>query len=424
MKKYLVWSGFNPLYKYNPLDHITKNINGGNTGNMMFAYGVMNVLNSENSTCDPTYYFDRLKDADFINDNYDALIFPLADAFRDSFMNQLSAFTSLMKKIKIPCIVIGAGLRAPFEPDLNEKRIFDDTVKEFVKAILDHSECLGLRGDISCRYLSKLGFHEEKDFIAIGCPSLYTYGNSIIYKSLRFDETIKLAVNFNSLSPEHIQNFIINNLINYENSYLIQQRLVEMLDIYLNYNNKYIVWGAMEKIKERLMQEDKLKYFMNIPEWLCFMRSIDLFVGTRFHGTVAAILAGVPHCILPFDSRMRELTEYHSITHLFPNEIKEGSTIRDYIDVLDWDSFRKNHEKNLVRYIDFLKRNNLSSIFDNCLPSEILFMSSPMEREIMRINSIHSFASESFSERVSRLCWFFFYRICRKVKSIFRRIFS
>ncbi|WP_047596347.1 polysaccharide pyruvyl transferase family protein, partial [Salmonella enterica] len=81
--------------------------------------------------------------------------------------------TQLIRKLKIPVIVTGVGLRANYEPQLDEGFSFDEDVTNFVKAVLEKSAQIGVRGQITADYLKKLGFNAELDFRVIGCPSLY-----------------------------------------------------------------------------------------------------------------------------------------------------------------------------------------------------------------------------------------------------------
>ena len=180
MKRFLVRAGFCPEKKYCPRDYITKNFVGGNTGNLFFAYGVMNVLKTADIEIEQTYKYRWTKEeAAFINEHYSAFILPLADGFRPDFIEYLDGFTELINTLSIPVYVIGVGLRAPYEPDFRNSFVFDEAVKQFVKAVLNHSSVVGLRGNITGHYLKKLGFREETDFTPIGCPSLYTYGDGI-----------------------------------------------------------------------------------------------------------------------------------------------------------------------------------------------------------------------------------------------------
>jgi hypothetical protein len=51
------------------------------------------------------------------------------------------------------------------------------------------------------------------------------------------------------------------------------------------------------------------RFFLGVPDWMEAMRSRDLVLGTRLHGTMAALAAGVPGAIIAHDSRTDELAE-------------------------------------------------------------------------------------------------------------------
>lgn len=437
-KRILVRAGFNPQVNYTPNDFLTRNLVGDNVGNLMFAYGVMNVLWTEDTQVDQVYdksFSD--KEAQHINEYYDCLVLPMADAFRADFVWQLKAWTRLIKLLSIPVVVIGIGLRTTYEPELDRDFVFDDVVKDFVKAVLDHSSMLGLRGEITGKYLGKLGFIEDRDYVPIGCPSLYTYGEDVVMKRILPKEDLfkgKCIFNLNTWAISHyedvvstINSFIIEEIRKFPDHYLIQQKIHEFKDMYLGkfqrgLKQTYIQDTNNEDELKLLHIENRVKVFLNVPSWIRFCRDADFFIGNRFHGSVAAILAGCPHVFLPFDGRTRELAEYHSITHLTPAEIKGNKSILDYFDTLDFHSFEKRHKNNFENYLEFLAKNGLGSyhIFNKQKNYEM--GTSPMERtmtfdeeplvcidslptidKVRRISSVYSFKIK--------------YKITRKIKS-------
>ena len=116
MKKYLFRAGFDPTHIYNTSDIIEGDRFGGNTGNMVYAVGTMNVLTKDDTIVDSTYYWPEWSNEEWtaekieqINSEYNAFIIPMADAFRPDFVTNLDAYTKLLKQLKIPCIVIGIG---------------------------------------------------------------------------------------------------------------------------------------------------------------------------------------------------------------------------------------------------------------------------------------------------------------------------
>lgn len=175
-------------------------------------------------------YTDR--EVSRINEEYDAYICPLADAFRDDFEEKLRKITSFIEKLTIPCYVVGVGLRAPYEPEIGAPRPFDDAVKEFVKAVLNKSSTIGVRGEITGEYLIYLGFKEDVDYVAIGCPSLYTFGGNLPQRPLQLDRSSRIAFNLGSTAAEDIKIFVLREIQRYNNHYLIEQDLWELRLLY------------------------------------------------------------------------------------------------------------------------------------------------------------------------------------------------
>lgn len=110
-------------------------------------------------------------------------------------------------------------------------------------------------------------------------------------------------------------------------------------------------------------------YFVNTFEWLEFMKNMDLTVGTRFHGCVASALSGIPYFVIPLDSRMKELAEYHNMFRIYPDEIEGNKDVKleDFILKMDVASFMRTHESNLKHYREFLKNNGVDNIFEHGL---------------------------------------------------------
>ena len=426
-KRILLRAGFDPLKKYNPCDFFAGNLVGDNLGNLLFAYGAMNVLWTENSSIKQIYDKPHYSDEDiaFINSNFDVFIMPMADAFRHTYLNQLRSYTSLISKLKIPVIILGIGYRTTYEPQFNIDSELDSVVIQFVKTVLEHSSKLGLRGEITGQHLSKLGFKEERDFIPIGCPSLYTYGNNLHSKRLpSFDEIKrgKLIFNANTWAKDHfgefipfIDRFILDVVNEIPNHFLIQQKISEFKHLYFG-----SVYSSRKKAESlfsdgdfyRMHKDDRVKCFISVPSWVKFCQDADLFVGNRFHGAVAAILAGTPHIFLPFDGRTRELSEYHHFTSISPDCLKKETNLFDCVNTLDFYSFDKNHDENFRRYINFLEKNELNHIFQ--MGEEISPGMSPMEKNIKyTYKPIHCMESLSLLGKTKRTISCFPYFINR-----------
>ena len=419
MKRYLIRADFDPAEIADPMDYVSKSFVGGNSGNLMYAYGVMNTVKTTQTELEYTYKW-QFSDAevDGINQRYDAFIIPMADAFRKGFVRQLEGYTEMIKRLRIPVVIPGIGLRADYEPDFKTGFEFDGAAKAFVGAALEKTAVLGLRGEITADYLKHLGFTPERDYTPIGCPSLYTYGDSVRTRELRLPLS-KLALNANGYyNIGFIQDFIRNTEKKFPECFLIQQMQDEFLDLYLGNallsyrlkggqkTDKYIISG---KSLDKMYREDRVRFFFDVPSWINYIRSFDLFVGNRFHGAVAAVLSGTPCVMIPFNARTREMTEYHHLTSLKPEEIRQDTCVTDYLDGLDFHLFQKHQSENLDRYVRFLEKNGLQHVFSEKTGYEM--GESPLERELFlksRIsaaeynNVLHDFKSLSFSQKARR----------------------
>lgn len=358
---------------------------GGNVGNLVYQYSVFRNLMTEGVTITPDYYNYDPKYADEINEKYDAYVIPLADAFRKEFVPSLRKYTKLIKKLKIPVYVIGVGLRAPLEPKLNEGFSFDEDVKAFVSAVLEKSTMLGLRGEITSQYLTRLGFREGVDHTVIGCPSMYAFGRELNIRDTTITKDSMVTVNSSRLSPDNVLNFITRSMEEYPNHYFIPQWMKEMKLVYAgapqiaDHSDNYPV-----KMSDPTYMNNRVRFFLNVPTWLDFIRQADLSFGARLHGNITATIAGTPSILIPKDARMRELTEFHDLTHVWANEVTEKTRLSDLIEKVDFQQPARKQAKNFDNFINFLDKNDIDHIYkDSLTPEKVPFDEKLAQTELL-----------------------------------------
>ena len=378
MNKILIRAGVSPFEPSPTEKIIEKNLIGGNSGNLIYQAGVFNALSVKNTEIVPDGYRINSDDAEYINNNYSYYIIPLADAFRQDFANnELIRYTKLIKKLKIPVIVVGVGLRAPFEPKLNEGFPFDSNVKAFVSAVLEKSSCIGVRGQITGDYLSTLGFKEGKDYMVIGCPSMYTFGNNLKIKTPKnFTTNSTVSINNSLLSPEHLINFIHNSASLFNEFYFVPQWRKELEMVYALGNSlreKESVFGYPTKTSHDYYIQNKIRFFTDAYAWINYFKDIDLSFGARLHGNITAAIAGTPSILFPKDARMRELAIYHNLTHVMSNEITDRTSIWELIETVDFSAPEKVQKKNFDNFVSFLNKNKLPNIYSQKNKPDVLF---------------------------------------------------
>ena len=110
-----------------------------------------------------------------VNETYDHLVIPLANAFRTSFLDSLNAMSDLLEKVTIPVSVVGVGAQASLKGSVRGADTLAPAVQRFVRAALKGSPSIGVRGEFTERYLRDLGFGADEVDV-IGCPSMFMFG--------------------------------------------------------------------------------------------------------------------------------------------------------------------------------------------------------------------------------------------------------
>lgn len=373
--------GMSPLDALSPGRVLNSNVIGTNVGNFLYLHGVLRALTTEGSVLEANYYdVNKLKPEE-VNERFDCFMIPLADGFRESFEPELKKLTKFVEKLNIPCVVAGVGVRAPLGADFSEGLPCDDTVRKFVKAVLKKSSCIGVRGELTGKYLEHLGFKEDADYMVIGCPSMYSFGSKIELKEPNFAPGAKICFNSNSNSPEIVKQYIQKAIDECDNPYFVGQVVEELRCIYMGapYGRKKTY--PFHQVTDPLYKEGRLRFFMNVPTWLEFMKGADFAFGSRLHGNISAIIAGTPSILVVKDTRTRELSDYHHLNCVDVQELKDMPTLETLTQKQDFGQIARYQKQNFERFVSFLDKNGLDHIYKDGQEPEI----SPLEKMMEKV---------------------------------------
>lgn len=369
MTRILLRSGKSPFTPVVAESTLTQDVFNSNSGNYLFQHSIWKALLTpgteiiSNGTLSERV-LPLAGDADRINAEFDSFVIPLANAFRPEFAERLKNVTALIKDLTIPVTVVGVGAQASVSMRLDEITQIDDTVKDFVGAVLDRSASIGVRGQFTSDYLVGLGFPADSVDI-IGCPSLFLHG-----PDLRIEKRVsaitadsRLALN---LTPEvaGIGAFATEQAARHPNLTYIGQDANDL---------RLLLWGipfahvddqqAPVHMGHPLYQSDRYRLFLDTSTWYDFLAAQDFVYGTRFHGNVAALLARTPAMLLAHDSRTLELADYHRMPHRIVSEFTAPVRAEELYDGLDFAEFNTATPDRFERYTSFLERNRLAHIW-------------------------------------------------------------
>lgn len=153
MKRVLLRSKKDPFHIVGPGAAIEQNIFGNNAGNLIFSQASHKTLQTSGTEVVANGFRADAADAERINEEYDAFVVPLANAFRESFTGHLNNLSSLIEKLTIPVVVLGVGAQSDLDYSLDRMAPLDAPVKRFVTAVLNRSASIGVRGEFTESYL-------------------------------------------------------------------------------------------------------------------------------------------------------------------------------------------------------------------------------------------------------------------------------
>lgn len=366
-------AGKSPLTVLSPeqsLAALPGGIFGGNSGNMFFYSSVHRALSTPSTEITPDGYTLERREVphrvtDEINERYSHFVIPLADAFRENYRGRLRRLTEVINRLKIPSTVVGVGATMPIQDDLQDLSTeHKQDIKNFIAAVLDKSATVGVRGYTTAELLGRLGFNESHVDV-IGCPSMFRTGSAkpLVRKRETLDPDARVAVHFTP-GVQDVGLFVESVANSFPNSRIIAQRKDRL---------ELLVWGQNpSKVSKShlpihtdhwLYREDRIRFFLDATPWISYLSGFDFAIGTRVHGTIGAISAGIPAVLLAHDTRTEELAKYHGIPHRRFSDIDPLCDINSLYAEIDYDNFEAKQEDTFRKYVDFLDHNRIPHVF-------------------------------------------------------------
>lgn len=195
-------------------------------------------------------------------------------------------------------------------------------MKKEIARMLKRAKFVGLRGDYT-----KLVLHSNNLDISnaavVGCPSVQTRDIDSHLIQSRFEalsQDSKISINIPN--PGHCSPVIqkqMDVMSTFADSVIVQD---DQNVVHFARNLSYSIEDLEKRYGKKLLPgiiENQRNYhhFSSSIEWIDYLSShADICFGTRIHGTIAGILAGLPSLCLAIDSRTLELCRSLYVPHI------------------------------------------------------------------------------------------------------------
>ncbi len=343
-----------------------KNLIGNNTGNLVFSQAVYRLLSTDDAEL-TTSGLHKTPPAK-INETYDHVVIPLANAFRPGY-TALESLAATVEQLTVPVTVVGVGAQASIDGDYKDHEWVAAATTRFVRAVLDRSPSIGVRGEFTAKFLKDLGFGDEHVKV-IGCPSMFMYGPDLAVHQKVDALTHESPIAFN-VSPYVKAMGPISQYVaeHYPNLVYMSQN-IQSLELLLNgtymmgENSAMRTSGVPVTLDHQLVRENRIRFFLDPKAWFEHLSHYDFSFGTRIHGNIAALLGGTPALLLAHDSRTLELGDYHQIPYKQIGDVAaDADPIRLY-EGCDWEPMNRGQAERWDRFSGFLAEHGLDHVYN------------------------------------------------------------
>lgn len=332
---------------------------GENTGNALFQRAVWNLLPGPKFSAGP-----GLMSPNTVRQIADVLVIPAANQINPDF--KMDVWADYVEAVDLPCLVVGLGAQSN-DPNLAPEQLaLPDGVKRFANAISSRSKTIGVRGDFTKKVLASMGITNTE---ITGCPSQTlnkrVSGAQIAERIHAFpskqNPTVALLAGTLQDYTRRTENILYSTVSPIENHTVIYQTDKNILrfihDRALNDNAREFFSFMRNVVRPDLNSDGFFHYlgkrgrfFSDARSWIDAMSTVDLAIGMRIHGAMAAIQAGRLGVCVAFDSRTLELAKTMGVPYILAENIEDGATIESLIEFINFDpkDFDNKRSKNIA----------------------------------------------------------------------------
>ncbi|MDP9141833.1 MAG: polysaccharide pyruvyl transferase family protein [Pseudomonadota bacterium] len=319
---------------------------GRNTGNLLFITALHRVI--KHNKFSASMRFERK----LIRAEHDGLVIPAANWLSSS--SDWANLAKLIEASKMPCVMVGLGAQSHSKGAI--PKLTDGTLR-LLKIVSERSHSISVRGVFSAEVLAHYGI---TNVAVTGCPSLLWHVDRPAYVDP--GQVLGERVSVCATREDTLASLADKGDRNQVSLYLTRMARRKGYDFIAQTERHDINVGrgtfsdldsereALAYVKAAYADTDEssiraylsshLKVFCDVPEWLAYLQGRELVLGTRLHGVIAGLLAGIPGALVMHDARTLEMAENLAIPGIMANKlIAERMNVRTIYEAADYSAF-------------------------------------------------------------------------------------
>lgn len=218
-----------------------------------------------------------------------------------------------------------------------------------------------MRGNFTKEFFNRLGYTSS---VVTGCPSMYQRGLFFVAQGCKTYKSIEKPVFHGSISA------LKDLMVHYHESVYLDQDAFwhELYNCHtdnVNFRKALSFFCNNDSFFAYLLSTNRIRLIPDMYNWSRFLQNteIDYSFGSRIHGSIMAILSGIPATVLAVDTRTQEMAEFFDIPYVkhSPGYRYSVEELSDFYRQADYEKFNQTYRQKYYIYEHFLVEHGIVS---------------------------------------------------------------
>lgn len=233
-----------------------------------------------------------------------------------------------LELIQLPVIAFSLGANSFGGNDADLAQKLNPTHAKFLYTLAERCKTIAVRGDFTQQTLANMGIHNT---VVTGCPTFYLHGADRQFTKKPWDEEKMIGATggFAHLDRKQLHYYwqdelLFAKILYFSDDYTEDDFTHYSIHFFSNPKYQPYIYSTLDAVREQ-----RASLFLDMQAWEEDIAArTNMVIGTRVHGAIAALNAGVPAIVLNNDARATEMCALFGIPH-YPDGVVSNVSLKD-----------------------------------------------------------------------------------------------
>lgn len=334
-------------------------IPGANTGNMMHAAAARKFLLDYDDFPFRVWNEEEIERA---KSDYSHIVYVAANGIRPGASEDMPVvkfhemIAQNFERAELPIVTMGLGAQQPLDSTGGE---IPKTTQRLLHLVAERSKEIAVRGESTADLLESVGV---KNATVMGCQSCFWSMKPTLEDSHFSQDEQREGIAFNYTAPgrEHVplKMAIESDFYAYGQEEYGELMAKEGDFSFLQGSSKvarFLRLSGLSLSNYTAWISRRFEQFYSLQDWMSDIAGRKFCFGSRFHGNMVALQAGVRSLWIIHDKRTEELCNHLGLPAISIDDFGPETSVKELEERADYGTFFKKYPKNYGKFFNYLE---------------------------------------------------------------------